>query len=93
MYQSIQITTYGLTSGVSKAKDNFILQKIHSHNKLKYGHIAITKGSAYILVYILILIQHILCLHLFLFILNIKKSHDCYNLNLLLLKMSLYNYR
>jgi len=29
--------------------ENFILQKIHSHNKLKYGHIDITKGSAYIL--------------------------------------------
>jgi len=36
--------------------EKFILQKIHSHNKLKYGHTDITKGSAYILVYILILI-------------------------------------
>ena len=33
--------------------ENFIFQKIHSHNMLKYGHIYIIKGSAYILVYIL----------------------------------------
>ena len=68
--------------------ENFIFQKIHSHNKLKYGHIDTTKGSAYILVYILLLVQYVLCLHLFLFILNIKKSYNYYNLNLLLLKMS-----
>ena len=73
MFQSIEIITYGSTNGVAKAQRTLCFKRyiiITSQNM----DIQITQKAVLILVYILLLIQHILCLNLFLFILNIKKK-------------------